>query len=456
MGAFEHQGGPPVINSQPDNLIACEGEEVTLAVEITDTAVFQWQKDGMDLPGANSPVFSFNSITTGDQGSYRCVIWNAYDTVNTTQANIVVYAIPVFQGDWQTTWAEINEEIELRTYAYGTSLNYQWQKDGTDLPGENLPGLIFTPAGYEDEGIYRCIASNSCGSDTMKSVPVYLAPQICMVTVDPATGNNLVVWEKNSIAPISYYKIYRESQYAGIYDPLATIPYDDLSVLMDSTADPVKRAYLYKITAVDTAGHETDIDLCRMHKTIHLLVTTNPETKSTQLDWDRYVGFEYGRYEIFRSDTTINFTSLDIMSSSISTYTDTYSEDGIRYYRVAAIRPDPCYPSGTASRKADAGPYSHSMSNLEDNRLQTFIRELPVRGLSIYPNPFSEYAMIHFDNPEGYPYTLYLMNLAGKVLRIVSDITSSQYEVAKSDLDPGIYFVELRGTRIFTGKLVIE
>ncbi len=109
-----------------------------------------------------------------------------------------------------------------------------------------------------------------------------------MVTVSPTTGHNLVVWEKKTIAPIMALNIYRKSIAAGIYDRLATVSYDDLSVFVDTTADPTVQAYLYKITAFDTANNETDIDLCKPHKTVHLIVSTNPELNTTQLQLDLY------------------------------------------------------------------------------------------------------------------------------------------------------------------------
>ena len=301
--------------------------------------------------------------------------------------------------------------------------------------------------------------ANTCSEVVTTPATIYLAPQICMVTVDPQTGNNLVVCEKNSNSPIGYYKVYRESNYAGIYDLLETVPYDDLSVILDATADPTSRAYLYKITAVDTSGFETDIDLCNTHKTIHLLVTANPETKATQLDWDRYVGFDYGTYVIYRSDTTYDFSELNQMSSSTSTWADPDPGAKTNYYRISALRPDPCFPTGNASKKYDSGPYSHAMSNVEDNRLKNTgnqTGDIDVSLIQIYPNPFDESTTIMFSNPESNYYTLYITDLSGKVCRIVNNIAASEYVLEKEDLQPGLYFVELRGPKIYRNKIIIE
>ncbi|GAJ09623.1 unnamed protein product, partial [marine sediment metagenome] len=168
-----------------------------------------------------------------------------------------------------------------------------------------------------------------------------------MVTVSETSGDNLIIWEKKSKGPILAYNVYRESSAAGIYDKLATIPYDDLSVFVDTVADPTVQAYLYRITAVDTAENETDADLCSPHKTIHLLVSTNPELNSTQLEWDRYYGFEYGTYLILRSIDGSVFTQVHEMSSNLNSWTDPDPVQGELIYRISVERPDPCYPSSS-------------------------------------------------------------------------------------------------------------
>jgi hypothetical protein len=146
------------------------------------------------------------------------------------------------------------------------------------------------------------------------------------------------------------------------------------------------------------------------------------------------------------------------MSSSTSTWSDPAPGTGTKYYRVAALRPEPCYPTGTTGKKAESGPYSHSMSNIEDNRLETGIFEslLLDENLIIYPNPLKETAILTFDNPEGFPYTLSITNLSGKVCRIIDNITSYEYELEKGNLKEGFYFVELKGPKIFRGKVLIE
>jgi len=369
IGAYEHQGGIPHVTKQPSGGTKCAGTGFVVSIETSDSTQYQWQKDGVDIPGETGPELIIDTVKINDQGNYWCLVKNSYGTVTSNTATLFVIEMPEFLLEPQDMWAEIGENVMLRTYAKGTNTLFQWQKNGIDLQGEITPELNIPNIDYSNEGIYRCIAGNICGLDTTTPSTLYLAPQICMVTVSTITGNNLVVWEKNSVAPITAFNIYRESTAAGIFDLIGRVPYNNLSIFEDASADPTKRAYFYKITAVDMSGYETRLDLCKPHKTIHLIVTTNPELKSTQLQWDKYYGFDYQTYTIYRSTSKTNFTEIDSMPSSLNSWTEPEPITGEFYYRVAVKKPIPCFPS-VNGKKADSGTYSHSMSNIDNNRLQ--------------------------------------------------------------------------------------
>jgi len=369
IGAFEHQGGLLQIIKQPSGGTRCAGVNFMISIETNDSAQYQWQKDGIDIQGEIKSELIIDQVNKNDQGSYWCVVSNSYGSVTSSTATLFVNELPEFLQVPQDLWAKIDQNVVLRTYANGTNLDLQWQKDGINMPGEHTPDLAIPGIDYPAEGTYRCIAGNTCGSDTTPPVNLFLVPQICMVTVDPATGNNLVIWEKNTKAPLEAYNVYRESSAASIYDLMGTVPGEDLSIYVDTSANPTVQAYLYKITGVDTSGFETDIDLCKPHKTIHLLVSTNPELNTTQLEWDRYYGFVYPTYRILRSPTRSNFIEVHSLASSLESWTDPTPLPETGFYRISVAKPDPCYPTG-GGKKADSGPYSHSISNVEDNRLQ--------------------------------------------------------------------------------------
>ena len=457
IGAYESQAGIPVITRQPSNVITCGGAEVSLSVQTRDTAYFQWKLNGQDIPGANSPVLDFGSVASLDQGNYVCQVSNSFGLTESNPAYLFINLAPEILTEPTDTWVQKDKRTQLRVDVTGSPpMSFQWQKDGSDIPGATSPELKIPAADYMYEGGYSCVISNSCGTVQSNEAMLYLAPEICMVTVDEESGFNLVVWEKNSIAPVSAYNIYRESTYSGIYDLIGTVLYDDLSEFTDSAANPAVQAYLYKITALDENGNETDPDLCRIHKTIHLLASINPETKATQLDWDRYVGFDYGTYNIYRSDSTFQFEIVHSMASSTSTWADTDPGKGTKYYRIGAVKEESCNPTGNT--KAGTGPYTHALSNLDDNKLKSTGMEDPALAgsLSIYPNPMKDYATLQFPASAGESYVLTVRDLSGKPVVLRDKVTGNRIELKRGSLAPGIYLIELKGASVYRGRLVVQ
>ncbi len=560
IGAYENQDEPPVISKHPMGGTFCKGDTVILYASAEDTARYQWMKDGKEVAGRTGKSLVLYSISQENEGNYYCLISNAYDTLETVPAYIHYNLAPKIIAGPDDTWAVTGTKTIVSVYTTGKDLNYQWYKDGDEIPDEILPEYEFTISDSSGEGNLSCIVSNYCGIDTSRYATLYLAPQICMVTVDPLTGHNLVIWEKKSKAPLVAYNIYRESKAAGIYDLMETVSHSDLSISVDSAADPTVQAYLYKITGIDTSGYETDIDLCKLHKTIHLLVSTNPELNTTQLEWDKYYGFAYQTYNILRSATGTNFEQVHAMASTLASWTDPDPLSDIGYYRITVEKSDPCYPTGE-SKKAESGPYSHSMSNIEDNRLQagqsppdtiilidntidennmygmlvgrfkttdrdtldthtyslvsgegdddnisfTILGDMLLAAevfdyelkefysirvrctdngnltreeiftiqindvietgiatgsltghIQVYPNPFNRFTTILFPNPDGQNYSLYITDLSGKVMRSQDDITTNRIEFNRNDLPPGYYIIELRGPKLYKGRMTIE
>jgi len=393
IGAYENQYDVPLIIENPVGGAFCAGDNHELLVGYTrsDSALFQWFKDGQVIPAATNDTLAFDSLTIADEGNYFCRVMNSYGYDNSNPVFLKITSPPDILVQPEDSWREAGKQVNYQVVFGGSPpLAFQWSLDGEDIEGANLPEYKFIPYDSTQEGLYSCRISNACGTVEAEPFSMYLAPQLCMVTIDTTTGKNLIVWEKKTKAPIFAYKVMRESVAAGIYDELGTVPFDDLSVFEDSIADPTSQAYLYKIIAIDTADNETDVDLCKPHKTIHLLVSLNEEFQSAQLSWDNYYGFEYQTYVIFRSETGTGFQQVQEISASLNSWTDrdsTVTEDP--FYRIAVLKPGSCYPEGLGGSKAGAGPYHHAMSNLDKSKFQASSSapdSLWLDNLTVYEN----------------------------------------------------------------------
>ncbi|NLY23035.1 MAG: T9SS type A sorting domain-containing protein, partial [Bacteroidales bacterium] len=86
--------------------------------------------------------------------------------------------------------------------------------------------------------------------------------------------------------------------------------------------------------------------------------------------------------------------------------------------------------------------------------------------LSIYPNPFTEYAIITFDNPKNEKYKLLIIDVTGKVVMEINEIYGNTVEIDGSNLSAGVYVFELtcgqcalageEGEKLFRGRFVVE
>ena len=86
--------------------------------------------------------------------------------------------------------------------------------------------------------------------------------------------------------------------------------------------------------------------------------------------------------------------------------------------------------------------------------------------LSIYPNPFTEKAIITFDNPKNEKYRLLIIDVTGKVAMEINEIYGNTVEIDGSKLSAGVYVFELtcdqcvlpgkEGEKLFRGRFVVE
>ncbi|MCB1227683.1 MAG: peptidylprolyl isomerase [Verrucomicrobiales bacterium] len=74
----------------------------------------------------------------------------------------------------------------LRVVAAGTALQYQWRKDGMDLPGQNLSYLILPALSTGDLGSYDVVVSNAVATVTSNAVAVDFANPLA-VTEQPTS-----------------------------------------------------------------------------------------------------------------------------------------------------------------------------------------------------------------------------------------------------------------------------
>ena len=161
---------PPSISEQPANLLVLAGTNVAFGVSPSGSAPFfyyQWQFNGTNILNATSALYSIPSVGTDNAGDYAVVITNAAGAAASSNAALTVVLSPKSRTNYASSTATFTAT------AFGPeSLNYQWQKNGTNLVnGGNLSGatnstLTIAAVSDADAGNYGAVVSDATGSVT--------------------------------------------------------------------------------------------------------------------------------------------------------------------------------------------------------------------------------------------------------------------------------------------------
>ena len=209
----------PDVIEHPDDVSACYGDNISFTTGITagGSALpnFQWQFNGVDIPGETSHILNLSSINYADTGDYRCFLWNNCDAIYTNTANLNINIAPQILKQPEPVSTCLGEDVKIWVEMYGDSLNYQWYKNGFLLPGATDSMIHYPAVAYVDTATYLCEISNNCGLVLTQSVllNINIAPTIITQPVNQdacetetrvlsvvATGDSLnYQWVQNGV-----------------------------------------------------------------------------------------------------------------------------------------------------------------------------------------------------------------------------------------------------------------
>ena len=128
----------PGIVVHPTNQTVQPGQNATFTVVASgaEPLAYQWQRNGVDISGANGPQYIVLSVTAADNGAtFRCRVTNAFGSVTSNAASLIV------TGNAAPT-AMITAPAAGALYAAGDTISYAGT--GSDPEDGNLPPASLT------------------------------------------------------------------------------------------------------------------------------------------------------------------------------------------------------------------------------------------------------------------------------------------------------------------------
>ncbi|MCP4312904.1 MAG: PKD domain-containing protein [Bacteroidetes bacterium] len=201
----------------------CFGQSISFSVLSGNLSnSFQWKKDGVKLTeggkysGVNTPNLSISDLSATEAGVFSCLVTGICDSLNSGLATLEV--LPTTIVTMQPLHQNVDEGVPLTftVEAVGDLLTYQWQKDGTIIPGATSDVYTIPAAATTDEGAYTCLVSGTCNA-TLSDPANLIVNELTLVITNPvsltrceggvavfeatASGENLSYeWRKDGVA----------------------------------------------------------------------------------------------------------------------------------------------------------------------------------------------------------------------------------------------------------------
>ncbi len=406
------------------------GSTEAMAFGGTGPLVYSWSSGGNGLTETNLAEGDYIFTVTDANG---CIA-EATATIEIDPGTLDVSVLSV-----NTTCSNAIGSSEAFPIGGTMPLVYSWSSGGTGLTETNLA---------EGDYVLTVTDANGCIATATANIGIDVFPlEVCVVTVDPTSTKNVIVWEKPIANGISHFNVYRDV--VGTYAYVDSVPYDSLSQYEDVTGgvNPQLTQYRYKISVVDSCGNESD--LSAFHQTIHLNAP-NLVGNTADLVWQAYGGFTSNYYyRILRDSTGTNdWEVVDSVSLTTLVYTDIAVPNTSNVsYLVQIATPNTC----AATKAQDHNSTRSNRHTIAPPNPNT-INESSLLNARVHPNPSNGLFTIIVE-ASNWNYSLF--DMSGKLIS-TEMVSETNKEIDIQTIETGIYLMKISLDDSFIYKKIIK
>lgn len=368
-------------------------------------------------------------IIIDTQGVYTVTVTNEYGCSGAGSFELTVTPKPTVTVSSNSNEGAICPNADVTLTAETDAAEFIWENQAT------TQSITVTGAGTYSVTVTDAIGcTNSSSIDIMDKTPY--EEQLGVVTASDYDDYVIVAWEKTGNVGTRSYNVYRQE--VGGYDSIGNISFNETAIFTDESAEFKKRAYTYKITAINECGSESPLEACIPHTSMHLLKF--PYKNSFQLLWTPYKGIDVESYTIYQTTDGSDFKHIETIPAENSTTYTVIDYDPTKTFRVSVDVPE----VDPVNIKSDSGPYSQSLSNLAESQ---FTSDKALEALKtdvvLFPVPVTNVLNVAIANEADLDYVVSISNPEGKIIESKNIAIDGKDIVpfTVSDLAPGVYSV---------------
>ncbi|MFO0830285.1 MAG: immunoglobulin domain-containing protein [Phycisphaerales bacterium] len=171
-----------VITANPTPATTCTGAPATFTVSASGSPApaFQWRKNTVNISGATSSTYSIPSTSTGDAGSYDCVVTNSCGSDTSAAVSLTVNTPATVTADPSDAAGCPGSNVTFTASASGSPTpGFQWRRNTVDIPGATSASYTIPAIAPGDTGSYDCVVTNACGNDTSAPATLTVTTPCC-------------------------------------------------------------------------------------------------------------------------------------------------------------------------------------------------------------------------------------------------------------------------------------